>query len=225
MSDADEAVDVGADKSVDVATDVVHPDPDDRLVLEPGCDRCPALADCRESISWGNGPRDADVVVVGEAPGYGDPDADVWRGGNHTGLAYTSRHSGRRVRRLFADLGYEPFYTNAVKCFPCDTDEPTTNREPRPAERANCRDHLATELDLVDPAVVVATGKHATATLLATDDRELDGFLDRVLEPTFLDALDVRLVPILHPSYQEVWLDRLGYTEAGYRAELAELLP
>lgn len=67
-----------------------RPTPDDRLVLDPECTRCPALADCRERISWGNGPTDADVVVVGEAPGHGDPAAETWRGGNWTGLAYTS---------------------------------------------------------------------------------------------------------------------------------------
>jgi hypothetical protein len=52
------------------------PDPDDRLVLEPDCARCPGLVESRECISWGVGPRDADVVVVGEAPGAGEPAAE-----------------------------------------------------------------------------------------------------------------------------------------------------
>ncbi len=82
------------------------PDPDDRLVVEPGCERCPELVDYRERIAWGNGPTDADVVVVGEAPASGEPDAESWRGGNWTGLAYTSRHSGRRIRALLADAGH-----------------------------------------------------------------------------------------------------------------------
>jgi len=87
---------------------------DDRTVLEPACARCPALAESRTHISWGNGPPDAEVVVIGEAPGAGDPDADRWAGGNHTGLAYTSRHSGRAIRRLFEAVGVEAYYTNAV---------------------------------------------------------------------------------------------------------------
>jgi hypothetical protein len=86
---------------------VDHPAADERLVVERDCARCPALAACRTEISWGNGARDATLVVVGEAPAAGDPpdeesettdDPDPWAGGNHTGLAYTSRHSGRRVR-------------------------------------------------------------------------------------------------------------------------------
>jgi uracil-DNA glycosylase family 4 len=204
------------------------PETDERLVLDADCSRCPALADARTCIAWGNGPLDADVVVVGEAPAAGDPERERWRGGNHTGVAYTSAHSGRRVRWLFADLGYadRTFYTNAVKCFPRDDDaEGETNREPTEAERANCRAHLRTEIDRVDPAVVVPTGKHATASVLAFEGRTVDGFLDLVLSEIPLPSLSTRAVPLLHPSYQAVWLARLGYDEAEYRAELAALLP
>ena len=201
--------------------DVDHPDPDDRLVLEEGCTRCPALVESRTRISWGNGPPDASVLVVGEAPGAGDPAADVWRGGNHTGCAYTSRHSGRRVRRLMADLGYgdDCVYTNAVKC------HPEGNRDPTDEELANCRGHLRAELTAVDPAVAVTTGKHATATLLAFEGIELDGFLDGVCEPVDCPTLGVTCLPILHPSYREVWLSRLDLSEAEYRDRIAAELP
>jgi len=209
----------GTDRDLDPAS----PDPDARLVHEPDCRRCPALADARTCIAWGNGPRDADVLVVGEAPGAGDPAADRWRGGNHTGLAYTSRHSGRRVRRLLAAVGHaDAFYTNAVRCFP--PDGTGSNREPTPEERANCRPFLRRDVETVDPAVVVATGRHATASLLAFDDRTLDGFLERVLEPFRVESLGTAVVPILHPSYQAVWRSRLGYDEAGYREALREVL-
>ncbi|AFO55797.1 uracil-DNA glycosylase family protein [Natrinema sp. J7-2] len=195
-------------------------------VLEPGCTRCPALADSRECISWGTGDRDASIVVVGEAPGRGTPDADRWRGGNWTGKAYTSRHSGRRIRRLLADVGYgdDAYYTNAVKCFPADPEDPTSNREPTPEERENCRPHLLTELEQVEPAVVLATGKHATKTVLSAEGRDLEGFVDSVLEPVRCDRLEVWLVPILHPSYQDVWIGRLGYDREEYLAAIGETL-
>ncbi|WP_101295211.1 uracil-DNA glycosylase [Halegenticoccus soli] len=202
-----------------------HPRSDERNVLEPGCARCPALADSRTRISWGNGPSNADVMVVGEAPGAGDPDAETWKGGNHTGFAYTSRHSGRRIRALFDDLDYgdRTYYTNAVKCFP--RGDGGSNREPTRAELENCRTHLEAEIEAVDPAVVVATGKHATRTVLAFEGRDLDGFLDAVLDPVDCPALGVRLLPILHPSYQEVWLSRLGYAPEEYREAIASHLP
>jgi len=208
-------------------TDWSHvPDfPDSRNVLEPDCARCPALAESRECISWGTGPLDATLMVVGEAPGAGNPDADDWRGGNWIGKAYTTRHSGRRVRQLVADAGYpdDCYFTNAVKCFP--EGEDGSNREPTPEERANCRTHLQTEIDQVDPAVVLTTGKHATRTMLAFDGEELDGFVDNVLVPVRCDALGVTVLPLLHPSYQDVWTARLGYDdEAAYVAAVRETL-
>lgn len=197
------------------------PDPESRNVLEPGCARCPALAESRECISWGNGSLDAKVVVVGEAPAYGNPETESWQGGNWTGLAYTSRHSGQKVRELFTDAGFDSadlYFTNAVKCFPADSENPKTNREPTAEERTNCRDHLAAEIAAIDPAVVVPTGKHATLSVLGRNS--LDGFLDSVLEPTESEEFGVTVLPLLHPSYQNIWLPRIGYDREAYVAAL-----
>lgn len=200
------------------------PDPDSRNVLAPDCRRCPDLVESRERISWGNGPRDASLVVVGEAPGTGNPDADRWRGGNWTGLAYTSRHSGRRVRELLADVGFDRsdcYFTNAVKCLPSDGSD---TREPTATERANCRPYLRREIETIDPRAVVATGKHATSSVLAMVGRDLDGFLDRVLDPIPCPSLSTTLVPVVHPSYQDVWISRLGHTPESYRETLRETI-
>ncbi|MFC5365866.1 uracil-DNA glycosylase family protein [Salinirubrum litoreum] len=200
------------------------PDPDERLVIEAGCARCPALAESRECISWGVGPQDADVVVVGEAPGAGDPDADQWRGGNWTGMAYTTRHSGRRIRETMAEVGYaeRTVYTNAVKCFP--SDGAGSNREPTAAERETCRSHLLAEVEAVEPAVVVTTGKHATQSVLSAEGHEVSGFVDSVLKPVDCDSLGVTVVPLLHPSYRDVWLGRLDTSLSAYRGELRDVL-
>ncbi|WP_049986680.1 uracil-DNA glycosylase [Halobellus rufus] len=197
--------------------------PDERHVLEADCARCPALVDCRTEISWGTGDLDSDVMVVGEAPGAGNPDAETWRGGNWTGKAYTARHSGRRVRRLLAEIERPDAYvTNAVKCFPCDGEG--SNREPTETERANCRSHLQTEIESVEPAVIVATGKHATTTILAIENREIDGFVDRILDPIELAELETTLLPILHPSYQDIWRARLGYSAEEYRTAVHDAI-
>jgi uracil-DNA glycosylase family 4 len=165
--------------------------------------------------------------VVGEAPGYGDPDAERWRGGNWTGMAYTSRHSGRRIRELLADAGFGPdecYFTNAVKCFPADSGDPTTNREPTPEERANCRPYLRAEIEEVDPDAVVPTGKHATTSVLALADREVDGFVDSVLDLIACPDLGLTVVPLLHPSYQNVWIPQIGHTPDSYREAVAATL-
>ncbi|WP_134668791.1 uracil-DNA glycosylase [Halorussus marinus] len=190
------------------------------------------MVESRERIAWGNGSLDAAVVVVGEAPAAGveprstdhssgasprdgDSDADRWRGGNWTGKAYTSRHSGRTVRELFADAGLGPeelYVTNAVKCFP--EGEDGSNREPTADERANCRTHLRTEIERIDPAVIATTGKHATLSVLGDDAPE--SFLDGVLDPVESEDFDAAVLPLVHPSYQNVWLPRLGYDRETY---------
>ncbi len=202
---------------------VAFPGESDRNPLAADCRRCPALVECRERIAWGNGPLDAEIVVVGEAPGTGDPTADRWRGGNWTGMAYTSQHSGRRIRRLMASVGVEDaYFTNAVKCLPGDGNGGT--REPATTEQANCRPYLREEIETVAPRVVLPTGRHATTSIFALVDRELDGFLDVVLEPVRATGLDGTIVPLLHPSYQDVWLRRLGYDPDGYREAIADAL-
>lgn len=197
--------------------DPAYPDSGSANVLEPGCSRCPALVEARECISWGNGSLDADVMVVGEAPGAGNPEANRWRGGNWTGLAYTARHSGRIVRSTFEALGYGPgdlYVTNAVKCFPSDGEG--GNREPTAAELSACFDHLLTEIEQVEPSVVVTTGKHATRVLLNYEGIEQDGFVDSILEPVDCPSLGVVVLPVLHPAYQHAWLPRLGYGREEY---------
>jgi DNA polymerase len=193
------------------------PDPETRNALAADCRRCPALVESRNCISWGQGDPDADLVVVGEAPGTGDPEAETWRGGNHTGMAYTTRHSGRRVRELAADLGFpDAYFTNAVKC------HPPANRDPTEAEREHCASHLETELAEIRPAAVLATGKHATASLLGMAGRSLDGFVAAVADcvrdqrPLEWPGFDAALVPALHPSYENVWLARLDYSREAY---------
>ncbi|WP_330630519.1 uracil-DNA glycosylase [Halocatena halophila] len=191
--------------------------------LTVSCERCPELTAARTCISWGVGPPDAEIVVVGEAPGAGTPDAERWQGGNWTGMAYTARHSGRLIRELMADVGYpDAYYTNAVKCFPSDGDG--SNREPTQHERDNCRPFLREEIEQVTPRCVVATGKHATQSLLAIEGRQIDGFLKLVLEPIECPTLGYPVLPILHPSYQAVWLSRIGHDRDSYRDALTATL-
>lgn len=204
---------------------VEFPDPQTRNVIEPGCSRCPALVESRERISWGTGSLDADIMIVGEAPARGDPTADEWQGGNWTGMAYTGDHSGKIIRGIFENLKYGPrelYVTNAVKCFPYNGTG--SNREPTQSERETCYDHLLTEITQVDPTVVVATGKHATQSVLDRESITIDRFIDTVLDPIECPYHSITLLPLLHPSYQHVWLPRLGYTRAEYIHSIGETL-
>ena len=117
------------------------------------CTRCPVLCDNRSRIVDGIGPVDADLCFVGEGPGEREDEQGepfVGRSGEVLDDALRDRGLSRRDVRI----------VNCVRCRPPD------NRDPTTAELENCRGYLATELDAVDPTVVVALGKVPAEHLL-----------------------------------------------------------
>ncbi len=146
-----------------------------------GCTRC-ALAAGRTQVVFGTGDPEADLLLVGEAPGR---DEDL------CGEPFVGR-SGKLLDRLLAEeLGVDRrrcYIANVVKC------RPPGNRDPRPAEVAACRPYLAAQIDLIRPAVVVTLGNFASRLLLQTDQG-----ITR-LRGTSYPFGDARLVPTFHPA-------------------------
>lgn len=131
----------------------------------------------------------------------------------------------RNLPRLEGGVGVCCRFLNAVNCFPRETapgsatDDPDgamTNREPTDAERERCREHLPVEVGTVEPRVLVTTGNHATQSALAAAGRDLDAFLESVLEPVPCPELGATVLPLVHLSYREVWIGRLGYEYPEY---------
>lgn len=125
-----------------------------------GCARCPALVANRQCIVHGYGPPDAQVFLVGEAPGY--------KGGDQTGVPFTRDRSGVRLQRTLISLGLsretDPrverprlrcFVTNVVRC------NPPSNRTPRRGEIDNCLPYLQQELARLCARIVVPIGNVA----------------------------------------------------------------
>jgi DNA polymerase len=158
-----------------------------------GCLACPELAASRTSVVFGQWPRGADVLLVGEAPGAEEDAA---------GEPFVGR-SGRLLDRLLAEAGLDRgrvAVTNVLKC------RPPGNRPPRPAEVANCRTWLDRQIALVGPLVVVALGATATAALLGRDakvtkvrgeERVVDG---RVVVATYHPSAALRFGPAGEPA-------------------------
>src|SRR5206468_4905877 len=99
------------------------------------CRLCPRMEGRRRVLGPGNGPPDARVLFVAEAPGR--------LGGDRTGVPLSSDQTGRNFARLLAAAGLrrdEVFVTNAVLCNPRSTGG--LNRPPGRVELANCREHL-----------------------------------------------------------------------------------
>jgi DNA polymerase len=121
-----------------------------------GCERCDELCDSRSQIVNGAGPADADLLFVGEAPGANEDE----QGEPFVGRSGDVLDEGLREAGL--DRG-DVRITNCVRCRPPD------NRDPRTGELANCREYLETEIDRVDPEVVVTLGKVPAEHLLERD--------------------------------------------------------
>ena len=117
------------------------------------CERCAELVNSRSRIVNGVGPADADLLFVGEAPGATE---------DEEGEPFVGR-SGDVLDEALRDAGLDRSdvrITNCVRCRPPD------NRDPTATELASCRGYLETEIDRVDPAVVVTLGKVPAEHLL-----------------------------------------------------------
>ena len=118
-----------------------------------GCTKC-GLCHSRTQVVFGEGPLNAELFVVGEAPGFNeDKEGGPFRGA-----------SGMLLDGLLnsLDLGRERVYlTTLVKCRPPGSPP----RPPRPSEVSACRPYLVTQLAAVDPKVVVALGDLASRVL------------------------------------------------------------
>jgi len=134
----DEGEDGGADATA-------PPESMEGLTVED-CTRCGALVDSRSRIVNGDGPGDADVLFVGEAPGANE---------DEDGVPFVGR-SGDVLDDALRDAGLAREDVRVTNCVRC---RPPENRDPTSEELANCRPHLEREVGLVDPEVVVTLGK------------------------------------------------------------------
>ena len=145
-----------------------------------GCTRC-RLHQSRTQVVFGQGDPHADLMFVGEAPGFHE---------DRQGIPFVGP-SGQLLNRLLEDIGLrrqDVYICNVVKS------RPPQNRDPQPDEIAACRPWLDAQIRLVDPKVVVTLGNFAAKTLLETTTwiTRLRGqtypFQGRVLLPTFHPA-------------------------------------
>jgi uracil-DNA glycosylase family 4 len=159
------------------------------------CTRC-KLHSGRTHIVYGVGNPEAALMFVGEGPGA---DEDV------QGEPFVGR-AGQLLTQIIKAMGFareEVYIANVVKC------RPPGNRNPEPDEIAQCEPFLHAQIAAIRPRVIVALGKFAAQTLLATDTP-----ISR-LRGQFHSLRDIDVMPTFHPSYllrnpaakREVWED------------------
>jgi DNA polymerase len=148
------------------------------------CTAC-GLAETRTQVVFGVGSANAEVMFVGEAPGYHEDR----QGEPFVGAA------GKLLDRLLGEIGIaraDVYIGNVLKC------RPPGNRDPRPDEIDACADYLRSQLRLVDPRVVVTLGNFATKLLLKRDvgitrlRGQVYPWWNRYLVPTFHPAAALR---------------------------------
>jgi DNA polymerase len=145
------------------------------------CTRC-GLHAKRRNIVFGVGNPSADLMFIGEGPGY---DEDV-QGEPFVGKA------GQLLNKIIQAIDMrrdEVYIANVVKC------RPPGNRDPEPDEVATCRPFLERQIRSIRPVVICTLGRVAIQALLSTE-KPL-----RVLRGTTIELGDALVVPTYHPAY------------------------
>jgi uracil-DNA glycosylase family 4 len=114
------------------------------------CQRCQVLAENRTKVVPGEGAEDADIVFIGEAPGWHEDQ----QGRPFVGPA------GMFLNQLINSIGLrreQVYITNVIKC------RPPQNRDPLPTEIQNCSPWLDRQVELISPKMVVTLGRYSMA--------------------------------------------------------------
>ena len=150
------------------------------------CTRCPQLASSRETVVFGSGNADADLMFVGEAPGANE---------DKQGVPFVGQ-AGKLLDQLLGEIGLtrpDVFVVNVLKC------RPPGNRDPLPQEIDNCQDYLFRQLELIEPRVVCTLGNFSTKLLRADPATGITRLHGRE-EVRVIGPRAVRLYPIYHPA-------------------------
>jgi uracil-DNA glycosylase len=149
-----------------------------------GCVRC-RLHEGRTQVVFGNGNPDADLMFVGEAPGFHE---------DQQGVPFVGQ-AGKLLDRLLEGIGLsrsDVFVANVLKC------RPPGNRDPQPDEIESCEPYLFRQIELIAPKVVATLGNFATKLLSGkpTGITRVHG----VEQETTIGGSRVLLYPLYHPA-------------------------
>jgi len=159
------------------------------------CQRC-KLARTRTNIVFGSGNPNAELVFVGEAPGFEE---------DQQGLPFVGR-AGQLLTKIIESISLkreDVYICNVLKCRPPD------NRNPEPDEVMTCNPFLRKQLGVIRPKVVCCLGTFAAQTVMQTTSSISK------LRGKFYDIDGIRVIATFHPAYllrspdkkREVWED------------------
>ncbi len=120
------------------------------------CTKC-ELSNNRTNVVFGVGNPDADLMFVGEAPGYYE---------DKQGEPFVGK-AGQLLTKIIESIGMkrgDVYIANILKCRPPDNRNPNTN------EIVMCSPHLIRQIEIIRPKIICALGTFAAQTLLDTKE-------------------------------------------------------
>ena len=149
-----------------------------------GCTRC-ALSETRTQVVFGSGSPTAELMFVGEAPGFHE---------DKQGVPFVGA-AGKLLGKLLEGIGLsreEVYIANVIKC------RPPGNRDPSQEEIESCEPHLWKQIELIQPTLIATLGNFATKLLSGKPNgiTQVHGREQQVV----LGGNPVTLYPIFHPA-------------------------
>lgn len=169
--------------SLDVATSMGH---EDVTSLEQfnakicGCMKCP-LGATRTNFVFGSGNPNADIMVIGEAPGADE---------DEQGLPFVGR-AGQLLTKILESVEFQRddvYICNILKC------RPPNNRKPLVSETDQCEPYLWKQIELIKPKFILALGLTAANTLLKNKESMTQ------LRGRIHDYQGIRTIVTYHPA-------------------------
>jgi len=182
-SDAVEVVPPAETAGLPVAPDVTAMDWESLQTGVSECTRCELHASRTQTV-FGVGNREADWLVIGEAPG---------RDEDRQGEPFVGR-AGQLLNAMLRAAGLrreQVYIANILKC------RPPNNRDPKPAEVGCCEPYLERQIALIQPRVILAVGRIAAWNLLKTETPigKLRGSVHRYAD------IHIPVIVTYHPAY------------------------
>ncbi|MEQ9278698.1 MAG: uracil-DNA glycosylase [Balneola sp.] len=178
--------------------------------LKALCEKTEALKTDLEgtNLVFGVGNPNADLMIIGEAPGFNE---------DKQGEPFVGE-AGQLLDKIMAAINFKRddiYIANILK------HRPPENRDPKVEERANSLPYLLKQIELVDPKLILCVGRVSGTTLLGEDDSlknmrsKFHEFNGRELMVTYHPAALLRNQQWKRPTWEDVQKLRKRYDELG----------
>jgi DNA polymerase len=160
------------------------------------CSKCP-LHQTRNNAVFGNGNPNAEIMLIAEAPGYYE---------DKSGIVFQGK-SGKLLDKILAACGFNRdehvFISNIVKC------RPPNNRAPNEAEKASCLPYLFSQIEIINPKIIILLGSTALKGLIDSNAKitqirgEWIEWEARLVMPTYHPSALLRNESLKRPVWED----------------------